>query len=367
MSQDPPEFWREGMAANATQSRPINTQRRHPTEGHPYPKTSASALRSLSSLWLGSLPAAAPLWIMRVAQLDADVLDSELIGTLKDNLMQVLAPWKSSWTDRLEPEINAVLESLIYGLAMSTFGSSYGEALENLKYRNELKHAAANEHLPIDARLSRLQIVLRGLLTIGGHWAWTRLTRYTTTQEWSQRDESDIRFRLWGWMQSCEVLFKAVSLVNFLAFLYGGRYRTVVDRLLGARLVYRQREMTRRVDFDTMNGQLIWQTLGDFLLFLVPFVNLQKLKNKLARALFREPAVQLPDHMCAICHSLNRTSSAIHTPFVTNCGHVYCYYCIKSSILSDSSYPCPRCGATVVSIKPQIVLGSGRDTTESSQ
>jgi peroxin-2 len=39
-------------------------------------------------------------------------------------------------------------------------------------------------------------------------------------------------------------------------FLY--RYPTIVERLLGARLVYEKPDMNRAVSFEYMNRQLVW-------------------------------------------------------------------------------------------------------------
>ncbi|CAM9380766.1 unnamed protein product, partial [Ectocarpus sp. 13 AM-2016] len=32
------------------------------------------------------------------------------------------------------------------------------------------------------------------------------------------------------------------------------------------------------------------------------------------------------------------------TPYVTGCGHVFCYYCARVACTVDPRYACPRCG-----------------------
>ncbi|CAN0409029.1 unnamed protein product, partial [Hapterophycus canaliculatus] len=32
------------------------------------------------------------------------------------------------------------------------------------------------------------------------------------------------------------------------------------------------------------------------------------------------------------------------TPYLTSCGHVFCYYCARSACTVDPRYACPRCG-----------------------
>jgi peroxin-2 len=49
-----------------------------------------------------------------------------------------------------------------------------------------------------------------------------------------------------------------------------------VERLIGARLVYRQPSMSRLVSFEYLNRQLVWQELSEFMLFLLPLINVSK-------------------------------------------------------------------------------------------
>lgn len=37
------------------------------------------------------------------------------------------------------------------------------------------------------------------------------------------------------------------------------RYRTLVDRVLGMRLIYAQRSITPNVSFEFLNRQLVWE------------------------------------------------------------------------------------------------------------
>jgi len=69
----------------------------------------------------------------------------------------------------------------------------------------------------------------------------------------------------------------------------------------------------------------------------------------------------LPFNQCAICKESKGdtdTPCPIHIPYITNCGHVYCYYCIKSEMVNSSGnenksmYMCPRCSRIVSDIEP---------------
>src|SRR5690554_6229999 len=104
-------------------------------------------------------------------------------------------------------------------------------------------------------------------------------------------------------------------------------------------------------------------------MFLMPLINVSKLKRNVKRMLLpaalmsaSELAV-LPAHICAICHENNNTlsttpgtstSTAIYNPYITNCGHVYYYYCIKTKMMIDDEWCCLRCNSKVEAIAKHI-------------
>jgi peroxin-2 len=116
-------------------------------------------------------------------------------------------------------------------------------------------------------------------------------------------------------------------------------------------------------------------------LFVVPLVhwtrNLKKIKRSLAAHTQKLSFLQLestskqrysevPETECAIC--LDRTSNSanlrvsqddanrhpIQTPYVTSCGHRYCYFCVSEKILQaaeeDIYWECLRCSLPVYNI-----------------
>ncbi|KAJ3005828.1 peroxisome assembly protein (Peroxin-2) [Thoreauomyces humboldtii] len=271
-----------------------------------------------------------PLNVLRVSQLDAELLDVELTSIVKEQLMSVFALFKTNVNERYEPELTALLQYIMCHLSIYARGASYGLELQNLKYRNETRHASGRlETLASDAPLSKWQKIAHAVLFIGGRWGWLRANRHATANEWSEESHDGWKHRAWRWMQKIETGYRVLSLLNFLAFLYNGRYRSLLDRVLRMRLVYARREMSRQVSFEFMNRQLVWHAFTEFLLFLVPLINVQHVKNTISRAISGPETVDLPEHICAICHAEDQQKPTIHTPYVTNCGHVYCYYCIK--------------------------------------
>ncbi|CAO3649572.1 unnamed protein product [Cunninghamella blakesleeana] len=330
--------------------------------------------RSMASLRTSSLK------VMRVSQLDSDILDLELFDILKEQLWSALSLFKPTMRENFEPEMLAILNFILFKLSIYDSSASYGAQLQNLKYRNEWEHSGILESIAKDTPLTKTQKIIYGILTVGGQYAWTRTNRYITEKGWGELDESEVKNKIYRVLQAGEKYWKAFSLLNFLIFLYNGKYRTLIDRFLCMRLVYSKKSLNRQVSFEFLNRQMVWHAFTEFLLFLVPLINVEKLKLRLTRMLLPKSYLisskgydQLPENQCAICHD-NSTSSSnddnthqtpigqiqdftVHNPYQANCGHAYCYYCIQTKmVVFGGEWPCLRCGEKVESIQKVIQI-----------
>ena len=160
--------------------------------------------------------------------------------------------------------------------------------------------------------LSAMQRSLYCLGAVVLRYAWGRLGQYAAGQHWgdsaggSSGGSSSFSWRQRGWqlMRQAESGYRLASLLNFLAFLRSGRYRwepmhcapleccvflsaselhltcglsspccrrfasrcplrcrSLLDRLLRARLVYQQPSAARAISFEYLNRQLVWSEL----------------------------------------------------------------------------------------------------------
>jgi peroxin-2 len=64
---------------------------------------------------------------------------------------------------------------------------------------------------------------------------------------------------VWEVLSKAEQLWSLARLAKFLVFLYDGKYRTLIDRMLRMRLTYAKRAVTRNVSFEFLNRQLVWE------------------------------------------------------------------------------------------------------------
>jgi peroxin-2 len=68
----------------------------------------------------------------------------------------------------------------------------------------------------------------------------------------------------------------------------------------------------------------------------------------------KKPLVNLSEEYCGFCQEDGKKNLEIFNPFQTNCGHVYCYYCVKSRLMDNPSLKCPRCLQIISNIVRKI-------------
>lgn len=65
----------------------------------------------------------------------------------------------------------------------------------------------------------------------------------------------------WDLSTGLNQLLSGAQLINFLIFIYDGRHRSPLERLLKLRLVYASSPISRNVSFEFLNRQLVWESI----------------------------------------------------------------------------------------------------------
>ncbi|KAI0320678.1 Pex12 amino terminal region-domain-containing protein [Amylostereum chailletii] len=333
--------------------------------------------------------------IIRVGQLDAELLDQELVHLLQNPFAKALGLIRSSLKSRFEPELALFIQLTLYRLSVWTTGASYGAKLQDLRYK-----ASA----PTPSGLPQRILLIHGVLNIIVPYIHTRIRDHALSQAWPDAPTSDKRRKAWELLTKLETTHGMMTFVSFVAFLWDGRYRTLTDRLLGLQLVPVRRLAKRDVSYEFMNRQMVWHAFTEFLLFVLPLLPHRTLRRVVSSAVSAAshplttispllprraqalmglgpsssggtgeiPAQRrgkywgLPDNECAICHenaafNLNLSDPAqalsqagqyvmqtpgpptttpdepptyaVNTPYSASCGHVYCYVCLSDKML----------------------------------
>ncbi|KAK3716535.1 peroxisome assembly protein (Peroxin-2) [Vermiconidia calcicola] len=333
----------------------------------------------------------------RVGQVDAELLDEELLHLLKNQAGEGLKLFGAHLKDEWGAEINGTLRTILWKLSIWDHGASYGASLQGLKYIDARKSAAAR------AEATAWQRIAYGLLTVGGRYTWTRWEDHLSTLENGYDEPSPTIRRLSRLTTFFSTSHNIAAFISFLIFLYNGKYRTLTDRILRMRLVPSSNQTSREVSFEFLNRQLVWHAFTEFLLFLLPLVGISRWKRWIARAWKKtkttftnllsgrattegdeaEEASQqgelsfLPERTCAICYQdqnpaggqseqdvisagantgiIGNASTDITNPYETiECGCLYCYMCLARRLEAEEGegWVCLRCGEVAKECRP---------------
>lgn len=115
----------------------------------------------------------------RVGQVDAELLDEELLELLKGQVGEALKLLGSHLRDEWSSEISFALRVALFKLSIWDHDASYGAALQNLRY-TDARHTG-----PVPKPPSRWQKASYGLLSAGGCYAWDKWGTWLADREGS--------------------------------------------------------------------------------------------------------------------------------------------------------------------------------------
>ena len=330
-----------------------------------------------------SLSPSSVLRVLRVHQLDAFIFDSEVESILQHQLFHAFDWLPQGTLQRFKPELSLLVSLLLFYFSLFLRGASVGQSLQNLVFRDERSHARlltanrtrSESSLPASSTSQRF---LFGVLSLIFPYALSKIQGVAAEQGWADLPPSAMRRRTWALLKRGEGAWRALSLVNLLAFLVDGKYPNLLARVLGMRLVYAARSQPRMLNFEYLNQQLVWHGFTEFLMFLVPLLSSSRVFSALKRIMTAthqgnqphsdanvvpaaastppihdssqessSPLFSPRDFMgpCAFCQA-----TPIVVPFAANCRHLFCYHCVRAASL-DSPLDCPVCQSQITSLQ----------------
>ena len=271
--------------------------------------------------------------VLRVSQLDAVELDAELTDSLQS---QFIGSVKLFTISRLTPELKLLLRWYLWKNSVHATGRTFGQKMLGLKYSQ-----AGNKFVPLR---SGHKFSLFFLMVVA-QWLQDRTDMLLSVLP--HVSASVVQKTL----SRLTVIVKIATICNFFDFLLKGHFPTFQDRVLGITSVPDRRQTLRQTSYDFMNREILWHGFAEFMFNVLPQFNSFAIRNWLRRTwnnlapprIETEPRMlQTKDFLtCQFCESMPTL------PYVTNCGHVYCYYCITANCIADVSFPCCACGSAV--------------------
>nr|XP_033790837.1 peroxisome biogenesis factor 2 isoform X2 [Geotrypetes seraphini] len=280
--------------------------------------------------------------VLRISQLDALELNKALEQLVWSQFTQCFHGFKPGLLARFEPEVKAILWVFLWRFTVYSKSATVGQSILNIQYKNDLSQIQKYQPLSKQQKLWYL------IFTVGGRWLEDR-----SYDLFSSHSLGPTFHKIKHFINITTGLLKLCGLLNFLVFLQKGKFATLTERLLGIRSVFCRPQDVRQVGFEYMNRELMWHGFVEFLIFLLPLINFQKLKVRLVSWL--KPIEGLPSYDASValhgkeCTLCGEWPTMPHT---IGCTHVFCYYCIKSNYMFDMYFTCPRCGSEVQNLQP---------------
>lgn len=250
-------------------------------------------------------------YVGRVNKLDALQLDASIRQIIQDQQFQL----KDGVFDRLQDfqkQINFITSSAIWWYSVKSRQATLGQQLLALKYdSNQLTRKAAIWHYI-------LTVLLPNSFQMGNS------------------DNPVVK-----WLENVLIMAR---IWIFFKFCYTGVRPSVTDQFLGLDL--QSTQIKRTVSYGYMNRELIWNGFIEFLVYTIPMINFQLIRNRFRRivrgskeGVYQKPTFDL-ETLCVYCQE--RPTHPHHM----GCGHIYCYYCLMGNVQADARFACVECGCS---------------------
>ncbi|ODV88554.1 hypothetical protein CANCADRAFT_17054, partial [Tortispora caseinolytica NRRL Y-17796] len=282
----------------------------------------------------------------RVGQLDASLLDAELVDTLNKQLLSAFDGFMPTIKTHYSTELLVALKLLLFKLTIWDHGTTYGGLLQNVTLTNSKGQPA-----------TKAQRGLYGMISILGGYVWQKCEDTMYRDGWEDEPRGSWRSRVAEVLKTANKLWKVATALSFALFLFSGRYSTLVLRILRLRFTP-GRVVSRQTSFEFQNRQLVWSVITEFLVFILPMLHIPRLRRRIERLFNKQTSGELdflPLKVCAICYKDSDVAADITNPYEASpCGHIYCYVCLqtKLSIEQGDGWACLRCGEIIKSGKP---------------
>lgn len=256
--------------------------------------------------------------VLRVNQLDACELDDNIAEILQQHFLEIFKPFQSLFLHQFGPELKTFVRFLVWKFSLGNENSTFGQRMLNLSY-----DSGNSEHL---SSLQRGGLFLFFVLV---EWMSERCDWFMNTRA----------------LQYCTAAMKTLSLLNFVVFLIRGCYPTLKERLFKLKIVPTTPQSLRTVSHSYLTREILWHGFSEFVFFILPHINFFTLRN-LARRLCNIKTSFDHSGMCSFCEGLPTL------PQVSDCGHLYCYYCLQANLQADTRFPCCVCSNLVHTCTP---------------
>ena len=293
--------------------------------------------------------------VLRVTQLDTNELNESFLLTLKHSLNEdALKYIKIKYVQRYHVEIFAGLKFILWYYTYGKSGQTVGQSIFDWSYVFDSNNSK---------RLILFKKMIHAVVYCLDEWIEQNLHRllkklitYIIRKKNGVNSErqgpSELEKKFNSIYNFSYCVYKMVSLVNYVMFLFNGTYLHLWERLLKMRPVFKQPQMMAQLSASTEASvrEELWQSY--FTLFrlsssLFDFKKFYEEKMKKKSPFLSTDDVKSNELDISICDICLKDPINVHraVDVFDTCKHVFCYFCIKSELLKspDNNYSCKSC------------------------
>ena len=268
--------------------------------------------------------------VLRVSQLDATELDEDLSSLLQQQFVGIFRSLPLHFVNRFKPELKLFVRWLVWKYSVSNSSRTFGQRMMDLHYSS-----SAGGPLTFRHRFGLFFVLVLA--------EWLKERFDVALALFSNARPSNVQRLLDGVI----ALIKSLSLLNFILFLLNGSYPSLKERLLGLSMTPSSPQALRQLSYEYMSREILWHGFSEFIFYILPYFNLFALRNWIRKRL-RSPqdknvlsSDEINFELCSFCEQPPTM------PHLSDCGHLYCYYCLRANCLADTNFPCTVCSKPV--------------------
>lgn len=241
--------------------------------------------------------------VPRINQLDAATLDEELLSSFYEKTSDAFKYFIRNPLDIIRPELDTLIRCILWKFTVLDQGGSIGQSLLGIKFST--------------ASSCRLWILAATDII------FNYLSQRQSLVVKSLPGSEETKFYI---LHKVNILLRFVQILNLVIFLRRGQYPSASLMLLDIKPVSTIEE-PRSVGYSYMSRELLWSTFAELLQFLVPLVNVNRLRGftqKLSHYLMKSASQTEARSGAWVCCACN-TRPVVAVRAV--CGHLYCHVC----------------------------------------
>ncbi|OXA49978.1 peroxisome biogenesis factor 2 [Folsomia candida] len=263
------------------------------------------------------------IYVSRVVQLDALILDTEFYSLIKNQVFNILNKFQlGGIAQKYGPEIQLLAKFVIWRLSTYRKDASIGQTLLGIKYFS-------------DKSILKYLFVFESVIP----YLYERCVPLLRSQPFYPKIEKPLRY--------AEDAIKICEILNFLMFLMQNKYPSLVNRILKVKMTPAFDRVNPVVGYSYQLREMLWHQFADFLIIVLPIVNIHRVKRYLRQWGFNSTTSSTPvsrnggtlSHSVLKCCLCNE--DAVIPQHFDSC--VFCYYCLKANKMADPEFRCTSC------------------------